>query len=452
MLKKIFSTIILSVVVIIAPATNSVSAYDNFYGNNDILFYNEKANTAPCTSTGDGSIAGKVWNFFIQKGLTEMQTAGIMGNAFQESHISPTKWQKPENDLSYIKNSNSDGHAWGLFQWDQGRRYSSYTDSNGNISESGVIGSLITNKPHLVKYLDSQYSYDGAKITGSTSEGWILTDESPISDSGIPEIDLNELLTFELNYAWDEMPGRSNSLEKIKKTTTIVDATVVFHNLFEGSADSDEFVRTVRGGYAQAIYDKFSGMSSSDNCGTGNGFIDTLKKYVWPNNKGWYNTNRDAVIPTEGYKNAIIKAKEENRYTGDNCLDLGVGGGIDCGGFVTTFIKDSGWDINYNYEGYINKGAGYTATQKKWLDDNWQNLGNAASIDTSSLKLGDVAIYNMVTYDKNGDPQSSGHVFIYIGNIDGFDRNVVSASQCQRAPMAGPDPLTDSKYTWYRKK
>ena len=446
---KIAQSIILSIIITLVPLSTGVSATNSFYSGNDILFYDENANVAPCARTGDGSIVGKVWSFFIDKGLTEIQTAGILGNMYQESSISPTSWQTintedKTSNAGILTDNGKSAHAWGIVQWDGSRRY--YENSDG--TKSGVLGKLLTDKPHLEKYISSSYSTGGSYIEGSKENGFTLTDKIPLTDKSIPESDLNELLTFELDYVWMEMPGEEDTLNKLKQTNNIVDATVVFHDNFERSSDSDDFVKTTRAGYAQAIYNKMKGMSSSNNCSTGNSFIDTLKSYVWPTHKGWYDnenvpaesrTGIVAVTPTEGYKKAIEKALSEGRYTGDSCSNLGVGSGIDCGAFVTTFIYDSGWDVTYNYNG---KG-GATATQKQWLDANWQNLGNASSIDTSTLLPGDVAIYSY------GD---DGHTFVYIGNVDGYESNIASASQCQRAPMAGTESLVDGKYTWYRKK
>lgn len=456
-ISKVFQSMILSLILLIMPLTTTVSATNGFYSGNDILFYNERANTAPCASTGDGSIVGKVWSFFISKELTEIQTAGILGNIYQESSVSPTAWQtinaedKTSNAGILTDNKDSD-HAWGIVQWDGSRRYSENSDG----TKSGILGKLLTDKPHLEKYISSSYSTGGAEIIGTVKDGFKLTDKAPLSEKNIPEEDLNELLTFELEYVWAEMPNEYNytakdnvsALDKIKTANTVLDATIIFHDYFERSSDSDEFVKNTRGGYAQAIYDKMSGMSAGKSCGSGNKFIDTLKSYVWPTHRGWYNnpnvsadknTGIQAVTPTDGYKKAVEKATSEGRYDGDECTSLGVGSGIDCGAFVTTFIYDSGWDTGYNYNGT----GGATATQKQWLDANWQNLGNAASIDTSTLRPGDVAIYS------DGD---DGHTFVYIGNVDGYESTVASASQCQRAPMSGSESLNDSEYTWYRKK
>ena len=51
----------------------------------------------------------------------------------------------------------------------------------------------------------------------------------------------------------------------------------------------------------------------------------------------------------------------------------------------------------------------------------------------------------------------TGHTFIFVGDIEGFDSNIASASysaNCNnaRSPMAGRESITDSRLTWYRKK
>lgn len=454
---RILSTFFIAIIltsIIISPV-NQVFALSDFYDANDILFYDPSAaDVVSGCSSFSGTITEKVWSYFINKGLTKEQTAGIMGNVYQESSISPTDWQTPGGTIDAIKNSREDNHAWGLFQWDGERRYLVSTDDNGIQIESGIIGKLLIEKPNLAAiYLDTKYSGPGAKITGNTTDGFILTDENPLDSKSIPSADLDELLTFELDFAWSEMPGEYNyalddginSLDKIKSTTTILDATIAFHDYFERSGDSDSFVRDTRGGYSQAIYNKLQNTAASSNttgCSSGNVFIDAVKKYVWPDFRGWYSNNGDAstgifaVTPTDDYKAAVLAADAVGNYTGDKCPSLGVGSGIDCGGFVSTIIRDSGWDPNYN----ASKGA--TGGQMIWLEANWTKLGIGGSFGTETLQPGDVAI-------------NDGHTYVYIGaigTIEGFTKPVASASRCQRAPMAGTEGLSDSDYTWYRRK
>ncbi|QQS71025.1 hypothetical protein IPP92_01905 [Candidatus Saccharibacteria bacterium] len=162
--------------------------------------------------------------------------------------------------------------------------------------------------------------------------------------------------------------------------------------------------------------------------------------YAWPQ----YHTPPYTTRKPE-YATAADKAQKIGMYIGatvDFCAkrgDVVDGVAVDCGAFVTRLVIDSGWDTSYNYNGKLSDGAGPTDTQKNWLDAHWQNLGTASSIDTATLKPGDVAI-------------SSGHTFIYVGTISGFDSKIASASLCERAPMAGRESLTKDGFTWYRKK
>lgn len=111
--------------------------------------------------------------------------------------------------------------------------------------------------------------------------------------------------------------------------------------------------------------------------------------------------------------------------------------GIDCGGFVTRVMRDSGADPTYNSK------LCNTACQRDYLRAN-SGTGKKYTRVTSrgQLQPGDIAVQN------NG---STHHTFFYIGDAlkaDGFDSEAASASQCQRAPMSGGMD-TFSKYEWY---
>ena len=190
-------------------------------------------------------------------------------------------------------------------------------------------------------------------------------------------------------------------------------------------------VKNIRGTAAQKIYERFNGTGGSGGgCPSSSGggdFIDYVKRYAWPER-----TVRTDKKPE--YAEAIEKAKRENRFTGGTCY----GGGVDCGAFVTTILNDSGFDKNYNYGGEGGK-AGPTGVQRAWAEANWQTLGNGSSINVADLKPGDVA-------------HSPGHTFVFVGNIDGFNSNIASASLCEYAPKAGNESLTSPSVTWFRKK
>ncbi len=61
----------------------------------------------------------KVWNYFITKGLSPEQVAGIMGNISQESGFDPQNIQDPGGRT---KNPASISAGWGIIQWTPGSK------------------------------------------------------------------------------------------------------------------------------------------------------------------------------------------------------------------------------------------------------------------------------------------------------------------------------------------
>jgi N-acetylmuramoyl-L-alanine amidase len=153
----------------------------------------------------------------------------------------------------------------------------------------------------------------------------------------------------------------------------------------------------------------------------------TVKNYAWP-------TYHDApyLDMRPDYKTAIAKAQSQGRYVGG-----GKHPGVDCGGFVTTLMIDSGFEPHYNSDG---KG-GATDAQESWLKGNWQQIHPTS---TKDLQPGDVAI-------------NSDHTYVYVGNVEGFSSTIASASYSTtglswRTPMAGKEVPADPDFNWYRKK
>lgn len=462
-MKKLRIISIFFIAIILASITinpvSQVFATNDFYSSNDILFYDPEDTTDTnlnCTPTG--SVASKVWNYFIGKGLTKEQTAGIMGNMFRESHISPTTWESTTADMFSVDYKG----GWGFFGWSGTNRYDiTTTTKNGQTTtvESGILGVIKTTRPEFLKYVDLYYNAWGSEI--DVAKGVLLDGNGELEEKNIPKSDLDNLVLFELDYMWDEFEFSSFlGYDQLKATTTVREAAIVFHKTYERSRDKEEIIQQ-RADWAEIIYntlkDRPTGNFNSGDCPSGNSFIDTIKKYVWNTYRGNYDKEGGiAVIPTDDYRNAVLTAKTAGRYTGDNCSELGVGGGIDCGGFVTTIIHDSGLDTGYNHDALVSNGAGTTAVQMKWMNENWLKLGDNNTIKTNELLPGDVAIENYKTVDE----KTIGHVIIYIGEIDGFQSKTgyltASASQCHRAPMVTNYELAstvanDSHYVWYRK-
>ncbi len=99
---------------------------------NDTVWYNANgdvgggASTTPpttCSTTLVGSTnAEQVWNFFIGKGLSATQTAGIMGNMQHESGIEPQRLQGTSPSTITPAETFSGSLGWGIVQWTPGSK------------------------------------------------------------------------------------------------------------------------------------------------------------------------------------------------------------------------------------------------------------------------------------------------------------------------------------------
>ncbi|MBH1980026.1 hypothetical protein I8H89_00725 [Candidatus Saccharibacteria bacterium] len=355
----------------------------------------------------------KILNFYMRKGLNLAQASGIIGNMLQESNLQPNIVQGGrminENEDYVLEN----GKGFGLVQWTFSGRQ----------------------KP-LQEHVDS------LRVKNTDLGG-------------------------QLSFTWVELNGPYlSTLNKLRSTNDPVEAAVVVHDGYEKSADSNGTVRSIRGGNATKVYNQYknapalagseaenelnnptgeatvdehgrpeipdepsSESGSSGDCMssgfTGGNFEETLKAYAYPEFKGMI------TKPTDSYAKAVKDAQSQGLYVGGISLP-----GIDCGGFVTLLVRDSGYEKAYNDNG---KG-GATSAQEAWMQKNWESLGSSSGISEGTLQPGDVAI-------------NASHTFIYVGEVPGFQAKIASASLDERAPMAdNQQSPTQPGYNWYRKK
>jgi hypothetical protein len=387
--------LLLAIFMALGSVVNTATVFaipdENFYSSNDILFYDPDASCGVPTAGGLASLIGnsdaeRIWNFLVAKGLTNEQTAGVMGNIQAESGFNPGIVEK------------SGGGGFGIVQWTGGRR----TALEAAAAKKGV----------------------------------------PVSD-----------LAFQLEYLYQELTVREtnrpeykrfqNEWEMLRGQATIEDALVAFHHEFEIShlmneSDPRAAVIRERGQFAKDAFASFSkntpaagGSAECEATPTGN-LAQTTLAYAWPQ---YHAPNYTDKKPE--YAEAVRRAQSQGRYVGGGQYP-----GVDCGGWVTTLMIDSGFAPNYNKNG---KG-GNTGVQQAWAEQNWERL--KGPINPADLKEGDVAF-------------SPGHTFVWLNkeNLPHFGENdpafkgVVSASyQIWRAPMAGHENPTAGDVTWYRKK
>ncbi len=368
----------------------------------DLFFrtQNYQLNYEECSS-GSGSSAAtslegsdnqeKVWNYLKSKGFTDEQAAAIMGNFAWES-----------GDPTFNKATSSEqvsgGGGFGIAQWTGGRR----TEITQAASSQGK---QLTDLSFQLDYFYSEIQ------TRTDRNGGSATQEAELKKI----INVDEATEYVMyNY---EQPGTPH-LEERKSYAK---------QFFEKYGSKNPNSISSSAGTSAIGCDEFG--SSSGACGE-SGLIPMLKCYAWPEYKG-----SGFITPTDKYAAAVKTAQGEGRYVGGTQYP-----GIDCGGFVTTLLYDSGYETGYNY----NAKGGNTVSQYAWTKANWETLGRGDQINIADLRPGDVA---------NNGQDSTGHTFLYVGAVDGFEpTGIASASWDDRAPMAGHENPTQSQWTWFRKK
>ncbi len=164
------------------------------------------------------------YNFFVAKGLTNFQAAGIVGNLDQESGVNPSSVQF------------GGGPGRGIAQWSVGGRWD--TSANDNV------------------------------LAFASSRG-----ESATS------------LNLQLEFIWYELTTFGYGYSQLRATTNVTDATVVFQDLYEICGTCAQSQRIA---YAQAVLAAYgstppgpcSGLSDGSDCG-GDGIMgDTNTLFV----------------------------------------------------------------------------------------------------------------------------------------------------------------------------
>lgn len=156
--------------------------------------------------------------------------------------------------------------------------------------------------------------------------------------------------------------------------------------------------------------------------------VQTAVNYAWPD---YHPPNYLEMKPS--YAEATKTAQAEGKYVGG-----GNHPGIDCGGFVTRVMQNSGLDPNYN------SAKGPTEAQEQYMKNHPELYEQIHPKSTADMQPGDIAINN-------------DHTYMYVGTVSGFNSNTASASfstsgHSWRAPMAGKETPADSDFRWYRHK
>lgn len=250
---------------------------------------NSQANGSSCcvgsTTTLDGKGNGdKVFNYFIGKGLSVPQVAGIMGNFQIESGFIPTK----EYGGAIVLDPSHETVAWGLAQWLPGSKII------GLQKQAGVGGNI----DDLATQLDIVW--------------WEMNNQSPT--------------------------GAQDMIAGLKQINDPAQAATYWQNNFEGAQGqaSQDRVNAANEWANHPVDSSASATDTSESSGCGGGsvspsaagIVQEAIKLSWPDNS-------HGTTPTSAYAQAYAQYNPN-------------GPGIaDCGGFVATVMHATGADPNY---------------------------------------------------------------------------------------------------------
>jgi hypothetical protein len=153
------------------------------------------------TAIAGASNPERAFNYFIAQGLTPVQSAGIVGNLVEESHVNPLIHEGGALVPPYPIAD----QGFGIAQWTPANR-----------------------QQGLVAFADAR--------------------QQPVTD-----------LIVQLDYIWQEMTNASawsDTLPAIKAATTVEDAAFAFHRDYEVSADTIDMIQE-RVAAGQNILDRF---------------------------------------------------------------------------------------------------------------------------------------------------------------------------------------------------
>jgi hypothetical protein len=223
------------------------AAFADYHDEQGIFYVDKNASVCGGPSSnvslnGDDN-ASKIWDWLVnQNGMSQNGAAGIMGNMQPESGFNPFRIQgKGENGTGALRtydamvNSDASNSAFGLVQWDGGRR-------------PAVLKYITNGHDEYKQYVSDQY--------GKDVDSYINAPTSPV--------DVNDtFITLELEYMKQESTpggGRPTVWDAMIQANSPGDAADTFEEIFEGSTRNPGGEQHTD---AEEIYTRFTGNSPS---------------------------------------------------------------------------------------------------------------------------------------------------------------------------------------------
>lgn len=335
--KRLIASFILSIFVSSFVLTNyTTMAYDSFYSQNDILFYDPNSVECMNNSLNTGTVDSNenletILNYLTAKGFSLAAASGIAGNLFQESGYYPAKIQ---NSAIFATDTYKpvDGVGFGIAQWTGSDRQIGLV--NIAASQGKSILDLNVQLDYMWQELNIGYTAVRDNLNTIKSNSLFSTTSAPMAAA----------IIF---HGRTDLIASSPTIE----ITNVTNSSIGFRSGYEGSADTASDLITKRGKVAENIYNTYVG-KIPDGTGVTEATIETLSTYSSSINCG--TPSADATWP-------------------DN---------------VETHGDDGGWTIKDNTDysnvpcasGLIDKGTYYHPTRNFTIRKCETNLGLVASI------------------------------------------------------------------------
>lgn len=354
-----------------AASTNSGCDTD-FYSGNDILFYSDCATT--CSTNSDTSYmdssdnAEAIFKYLTSTSFSTLnnqpmnaaQAAGFLGNFFVESGYDPAIIQSHKDyDKSKAYDAGVGGYAFGIAQWDTGRR----------------VALLKFADKKKQDWRDMTVQLDYLKQELESSEKKVMTDSAFSSVTGDDYATATKQVTVIFERAGD--PNNEARLAAAKKA----------YNKFSDLAPSGVTTTLTSG-------------QCSTGTGGGNGsIVDTAVSLSWT--KAVSDGAKDHSV-TENKSEYDTALKQTGVYKlGDSCSKAG----ISCDAFLATVMRYSGVDTDFPCCGADNQGN-YLKTHT----DKYEEVSSDVK-STKELQPGDVLwrVGHVKIYIGDGKEAAASH-------------------------------------------
>ncbi|MEP7204840.1 MAG: phage tail tip lysozyme [Candidatus Saccharibacteria bacterium] len=361
----------------IAPVAGAFDdKYDpDFYGSNDILYYNPEATCyggAPSSgggATGDVALVKsatleQIFTLLINGGMTNVQAAAVMGNMYAESSFNSDK-HEVGNDIGY-----------GLVQWSFGRRIKLEAASMAQHVAVSDVG-------FQIGFLLGEYnsSYKSAMDGTAFSQG---TDVSKATETWMTKF---------------EVPAMDPANDPAALNSKRIPAALKIYDFYKDLKPAAGAVTTTSSGGVVASTTDCSTSATTTNGAVAGSIVETALNLALTSPATQGMTSKSDARDT--YQVAKEKYNPGPAWS-------------DCGGFVATVMISSGVDPSYPSVGTTVMASYVRAhpTKYKIIENPTTTAG------PSQLLPGDILI-------------SSGHTEIYTGK-SGFP--IVDASLNDRVP------------------